>query len=220
MSETTHTAGEAESLHAVILDIDGTLLRSFDDDDRLYRESVSRVLGPVKFREMSEYEHVSDSGILAEVLRDNAIQPDPAAIEAVRRTFFAALERHLAQNGPFAEIPGAKAFVQRLKRSQHHACAIATGSWRPSALLKLRTAGFDVDELPIATSDEATARSDILRCALGELRGPIRTVTYYGDGIWDRKACADLGWRFRGVGPALQGISSFESETFPGRPIP
>jgi beta-phosphoglucomutase-like phosphatase (HAD superfamily) len=199
----------------VILDIDGTLLHSFDDDDRLYREAVSRVLGRVRFREMSEYEHVSDSGILAEVFRDNAIQPVPEAIEAIRRTFFSALERHVAEHGPFAEIPGARAFVQRLKRSPRHACAIATGSWRPSALIKLRTAGFDIDRLPLATSDEAVTRSDILRRALAGLKGPIRSITYYGDGIWDRKACASLGWQFRCVGPALGGITSFDAEVGP-----
>lgn len=215
MSATTHTAAETVPLHAVILDIDGTLLHSFDDDDRLYREAVSRVLGPVKFREMSEYEHVSDSGILAQVFRDNAIRPDPDTIAAIRRTFFAALERHVLQHGPFAEMPGAKAFVQRLKCSPHHTCAIATGSWRPSALLKLRTAGFDIEALPLATSDEATARSDILRHALAALPGAIGTVTYYGDGVWDRKACEALGWQFRAVGTALQGLESFESEIFP-----
>jgi FMN phosphatase YigB (HAD superfamily) len=214
MSKAQHTSAEAQPRHAVIFDIDGTLLHSFDEDDRLYRQAVSQVLGPVRFRDMSEYEHVSDSGILAEVFLDNAIQANPETIEAVRHAFFEALEQHVARHGPFAEIPGARDFVQRLKQSPRNACAIATGSWRPSALLKLRTAGFDIEDLPLATSDDATARSDILRNARAALKGPIAEVTYYGDGIWDRKACASLGWHFRGVGPALRGLTSYDSEVF------
>lgn len=201
-----------EGLRAVILDIDGTLIHSFADDDRLYREAVTTVLGPVRFRDMAEYEHVSDSGILQEIFRDNGIRPDAATVEAVRGTFFAALEAHIAQNGPFEEIPGARRFFERLRRSSSHACAIATGSWRTSALMKLRTARFDVDGIPVATSDDATSRSDILRHALAALEGPIAEVTYYGDGIWDRTTCEALGWRFCGVGPALGGITSFDGE--------
>lgn len=212
MTEDTHTAVRTQPRHAVIFDIDGTLLHSFDDDDRLYREAVSHVLGSVRFREMSEYEHVSDSGILSEVFVDNGIPPDPEAIEAIRRTFFEALERHVARHGPFPEIPGARDFVRRLKHSPRHACAIATGSWRPSALLKLRTAGFDIEGLPLATSDDATTRPDILRHARAALPEPIAAVTYYGDGVWDRRACQSLGWHFRGVGPALRGLSSYEGE--------
>lgn len=214
MSKTEHASAGAQPRHAVILDIDGTLLHSFDEDDRLYRQAVSQVLGPVRFREMSEYEHVSDSGILAEVFLDNAIQADPETIEAIRHRFFEALEQHVARHGPFAEIPGARDFVRRLKQSPRHACAIATGSWRPSALLKLRTAGFEIDDLPLATSDDATTRCDILSHALAALEGPIAAVTYYGDGSWDRKACASLGWRFRGVGQALRGLTSYDNEVF------
>lgn len=51
--------------------------------------------------------------------------------------------------------------------------------------------------------------------ALAEIEGPIGAITYYGDGIWDREACAVLGWQFRSVGPALQGLTSFDEEIFP-----
>lgn len=210
-SDTRAVPGK-ESLHAVILDIDGTLLHSFADDDRLYREAVTTVLGPVRFREMADYEHVSDSGILQEVFRDNGLRPDAAAVESIRRTFFGALEAHIARCGPFEEIPGARCFLERLRRSSRHACAIATGSWRTSALLKLRTAGFDVAGIPVATSDDATSRSDILRHALRALDGPIAEITYYGDGVWDRATCEALGWRFCGVGSTLGGITSFDAE--------
>jgi beta-phosphoglucomutase-like phosphatase (HAD superfamily) len=55
-------------MHAVILDIDGTLLNSNEIDDTLYRAAVRRILGKVKVRKSwSLYRNVTDSGILEEI---------------------------------------------------------------------------------------------------------------------------------------------------------
>jgi GNAT superfamily N-acetyltransferase len=48
-----------------------------------------------------------------------------------------------------------------------------------------------------------------MEIALSRLGSAFESVTYYGDGPWDRDACATLGWRFVPVGPALGGIDSF-----------
>ena len=45
--------------------------------------------------------------------------------------------------------------------------------------------------------------------ALGQLEGPFTSVTYFGDGLWDRAAAAQLGWEFVAVGPKLGGLSDF-----------
>ena len=61
-------------MHAVILDIDGTLLSSNEVDDSLYLAAVRRVLGQVKVRESwSLYRNVTDGGILHEILSDNSL---------------------------------------------------------------------------------------------------------------------------------------------------
>ena len=61
-------------MHAIVFDIDGTLLKSAAVDDELYRRAVSAVLGPVRFRNsLALYDHVTDSGILAQVLIDNGL---------------------------------------------------------------------------------------------------------------------------------------------------
>lgn len=93
--------------------------------------------------------------------------------------------------------------------SDHHATAIATGGWRESAQFKLDAAGLNRFGIPLATSDEAPDRKDIMRIALGHLGTGFDSITYYGDGQWDRIASQTLGWNFVAIGPALGGLESY-----------
>ncbi|MGI9238700.1 MAG: HAD family hydrolase [Woeseiaceae bacterium] len=199
-------------MHAVIFDIDGTLLESASVDDTLYRDAVVSVLGNVRFRAaIADYNHVSDSGILAQVFEDNEISPTTEITSAVKTRFVRSLRQHIADHGPFPEISGASDILESLRRSNDHSVGIATGGWRESAQLKLASAGLDRFDLPLSTSDDADDRKDIMRIALGRLGTGFHSVTYYGDGVWDRKASFELGWKFVAVGPALGGISEFDS---------
>ena len=84
-------------MHAVVFDIDGTLLQSATVDDALYREAVRDVLGDVQFRlSLTDYSHVSDSGILQEVFSDNAIAYEPALVEAIQTCFVDSLWNFVA----------------------------------------------------------------------------------------------------------------------------
>ncbi|MGB5246913.1 MAG: HAD family hydrolase [Woeseia sp.] len=198
-------------MHAVIFDIDDTLLHSMADDDRLYRAAIRDVIGNVTFRAtLADYDHVSDTGILRQVLSDNEIADD--VFEEIRERFLSAIEAFVAANGPFREIAGARDLVNRLRASQQHAVALATGCWRRSAELKLRTAGFAYKGLPLATADDAMERVAIMQHALAALPGEFDSITYYGDGVWDQRACRELGWQFKPVGPALNGIEAFHNE--------
>jgi len=200
-------------MQAVILDIDGTLLHSAEDDDRLYREAVRSILGDVRMRpSLGQYDPVSDSGILEQILADNGMDPERQSLEAVRSEFADRVAGFVAERGPFRPLPGAREFVTLLRSSPDRALAFATGGWRVTADLKLRSAGFDIDGLPLASSDDATRRSDIMRVALDALGGPFDSVVYYGDGAWDRRACAELGWKFCAVGRALGGIEDFHAQ--------
>jgi len=199
--------------HAVIFDIDGTLLNSAEEDDRLYREAVAQVLGEVRLRPtLSDYDPVTDAGILLQILRDNGIGEDASRIAEVKEAFFQRLESFVDRQGPFVEIPGAKEALGRLSRSDLYEVALATGGWRRSAEIKLETAGFDIASLPLATSDDAIERPAIMELALAAIGEEVDSVTYFGDGLWDARACEILGWKFRAVGPVLAGISSYEGE--------
>ncbi|MBT8078362.1 MAG: HAD family hydrolase [Gammaproteobacteria bacterium] len=200
-------------MKALIFDIDGTLLVSSAEDDRLYRRAVGQVLGSVSFRDnLHDYAHVSDTGILTQVFEDNGVALEQSLFDAVKSAFFAALEEHIAEYGPFSEVPGAADYLRRIMDSPNHEFAIATGGWRESARMKLGAAGLPCDDAPLASSDDAVDRADIMRHALRSLSGEFSSVTYYGDGPWDRSASEALGWDFIGVGRAIAGIDTYHGE--------
>ena len=64
-------------------------------------------------------------------------------------------------------------------------------------------------DFPLATSDDAFDRAEIMRIALSSLGTTFDSVSYYGDGPWDRDACDKLGWNFVAVGSALGGLTSY-----------
>jgi len=198
------------AVHATIFDIDGTLLQSAAVDDALYRAAVSAVLGPVQLRpSLHAYDYVTDTGILSQIFADNDIPQSPEPMQEVKSHFVESLRKHIETQGPFVEIPGATRLLHELSESTSHAVAIATGGWRESAELKLQSAGIDYSNMPLATADDHYERTGIMRIALSQLGSDLRSITYYGDGPWDRDACAALSWRFVSVGPELDGLDSY-----------
>lgn len=197
-------------MHAVVFDIDGTLLESAAVDDELYRLAVTSVLGPVTFRDaMADYEHVSDSGILQQILVDNKIVDRPDPTSEIITTFVNALQMHISDNGAFREIPGARDFLTALRSSSNHYVAVATGGWSESATLKLQSAAFDLSGLTLSASNNERDRTRIMCAALDRPAKEYASVTYYGDGSWDEAACVQLGWNFVPVGPTLGGLERY-----------
>jgi len=187
-----------------MFDIDGTLVDSAGFDAELYAQAVEGVLGIAVDRDWDRYEHVSDSGILEQVLRDSRFDSDRAALAARVQQRFVALVRDYVECEPAAvrEIAGAKRLVERLLALPDVRVAIATGGWEPTARLKLQHVGIDVSGVGFSSSSDARARTDIMRLA-GQraLRGaPFKRATYFGDGVWDRRASAELGYEFVAVG--------------------
>lgn len=209
---TNQGRGAGQHVHAVIFDIDGTLLDSFDDDAVLYVDAIEHVLGKVRFRDAWEhYPHVSDTGILSEICLDNALAYDDALSDSIRDVFLGRLKARMDLHGPYREMPGALEFMRGLRLRDDVQIAYATGGWRASAELKLRSAGFPVLDVPLASANDHPDRQQIMRHALAQLRGPFESITYFGDGVWDRQATGALGWQFVPVGPKLGGIRDFST---------
>ena len=205
------TSRRPNAVKAIILDIDGTLIESMAVDTELYFASIAEVLGPVRVRDkLGDYDHVTDSGILAQLLEDNEYVYDAEVIEAVRSIFVRKIARHIETEGPFTTIDGAVEFVDRVRQSDSNNVAIATGGWRKSALLKLQSAGFDINGIPLLTGDDSPSRIEIMRSALAKIGDDVESVTYFGDAEWDERACRSLGWTFVAVGPGLGGIESYK----------
>ena len=195
-------------MHLVMFDIDGTLVDSAGFDTELYVQAVREVLDVEIDSDWNAYEHVSDSGILEDVLR--RVRRDGEQQELVARVQqrFVGLVRDYLQRAPAAvrEIAGAKQLVERLLELPGVRVGIATGGWEPTAKLKLAHVGIDVAPLGFASSSDACARTDIMRLAAQRaLRGAAYTrATYFGDGAWDLRASAELGYEFVAVGNAVR----------------
>lgn len=197
-------------MKAILLDIDGTLVQSMSVDTEIYFSAISQVLGPVEFRErLDDYDHVTDSGVLAQILLDNGFPADHHAAASIKDVFVQGIRNHIRTAGPFPAVDGAIQFVEESRRSGRVKLAIATGGWRQSALLKLESAGFDIEAIPLVTGDDSHSRVEIMRSALARLGEDFESIRYFGDADWDRRACEILGWEFLAVGPALGGIDSF-----------
>ena len=57
-------------------------------DSKLYFSSVTTVLGSVDFREkLSDYDNVTDSGIISQLADDNGLHLKPTAIQSIQTLF-------------------------------------------------------------------------------------------------------------------------------------
>jgi beta-phosphoglucomutase-like phosphatase (HAD superfamily) len=197
------TSSPAEASTCLIFDIDGTLVSSTEFDDRLYRMAILEVLGDVQLRSvLTDYEHVSDAGILRAICRENNI--DSAVVEPrIRNRFGELVSMHLTTEA-CAAIPGALSLWNSLCGDQRFAVGLATGGWSHTARMKLVAAGYPIDGIAFASSDDSHERTQIMqRCRA--MLPPTTSTVYIGDGEWDLAAAESLGWRFIGVGNRLRG---------------
>ena len=156
-SETPHLPF---AMHLILFDIDGTLVDSHEFDSEMYVQAVRAVLGIEVDDDWAVYRHVTDSGILNEIMDKEGVKGDRSRIQAeVRETFAELISDHLyGQGQPLAEVPGAGAFLANLQSRPQFAIGLATGGWEETARMKLGAVGLDPDALPLASGSDAVSR--------------------------------------------------------------
>jgi beta-phosphoglucomutase-like phosphatase (HAD superfamily) len=199
---------------ALIFDIDGTLIDSESVDGRFFVRAVREVLGDIEIgRDWSGYTKVTDIGIVSEILERNGRTSSPEIITAVRERFRELLQAYFDRGETCALLPGVAAFLKRM--AEHGTpIGIATGGWGTTARMKLANAGIDISRIPLCSSDDADERDAIMLQCLAKMGAGFGRVVYFGDGIWDREACARLGWGFIGIGKKLRGKCDVWFEDF------
>lgn len=200
--------------HLIMFDIDGTLVDSYDFDSICFVDAVRDVLGVRINSDWSTYQHVTDSGILNQIMDEYSVGHDKKATALlVKEKFLSRINNYLIREGVKA-VAGAKELLVELSARDDIALVFATGGWLESAKMKLDAAGIHFPDIPIASACDHYSRLDIMK--LAEVKsggGKYKSITYFGDGPWDLNASADLGYNFVLVGNRIgyhQSIPDFK----------
>lgn len=192
-------------MNLVVFDLDGTLTDTTQVDEHAIVGALQDVLGVTGLStDWGTYVHSTDAGIVHEVIAAHRGGVSDDDLEEVQARFFEIMENFYTSSPElFRPLPGAADVLQRLARVGV-ATAIATGSWRESALFKLRVGGIRHVGVPLASSNDDHSRSEIIKVAINSARrlhgvDVFDRITYVGDGMWDARASKNLGIRFIGV---------------------
>lgn len=203
-------------MHHVMFDIDGTLVESYELDSQCFIDAVKESTGLSINSDWSKYQHVTDSGILNEVLLSSEYSNKEAYKAQIKKLFLKNLTTSLSCK-PVKEVLGASAFLMRLKSMSNVIVSLATGGWQESAILKLKSAGIKYSSIPLASSNDHYSRIEIMKLAAERASKNQYPCTYFGDGVWDREACNRLGYNFVLVGskfthnPHIKNFQEIES---------
>ncbi len=124
----------------IFCDIDGTLLRAPGAGNSAFGGTFAEVFGVAPDMAKIDFAGATDIRVLAQLMREHRIEPDPAREQLFfeRLPFF--LDRKLELHPPTV-FPGVGRFLARV--SSHWKLGLVTGNIKACALLKLKHAGID-----------------------------------------------------------------------------
>ncbi|MBX7257391.1 MAG: HAD family hydrolase [Candidatus Hydrogenedentes bacterium] len=189
-------------MRLILFDIDGTLTATSDADKDCYDRAFLRAFGvPLPTTDWHAYKHVTDTGIIHEVVEPAWGRPVAISeIEAFESAFLDELMMAFETNpGGFTEVPGACALLSALQKMENVAIALATGGMRKTALFKLSKIGIDGEQLAGGFANDAISRADIARIAAQRTGVQASDIVYVGDGMWDLLTSRELGMRYVGI---------------------
>jgi phosphoglycolate phosphatase-like HAD superfamily hydrolase len=191
--------------YLAIFDIDGTLTDTNGVDDESYRTAVATAIEVApETIDWSGALHVTDAEIFRHLCeRHGRGEPSIELMSRARAEFVERLTATLAQAPHrFSEVAGAADMLRRLS-AEGWCVALATGGWGPSARLKLRAAGLEIDDALLACADDGISRADIVelaKCRAESFYGKrFDRVVSIGDGVWDAETAAALRLPFIGI---------------------
>lgn len=152
----------------VLFDLDGTLMRGKGLGRPTTEATIREVFGLDIDLNTHWFGGKTDWHSLVEVLTPYGVAPE--TIEAKLPDYMAAKVRimtEMLKTIPMWALPGALETVEALRLRPHITLGVLTGNVETTALLKLRTVGFDPEWFPVgAFGHEAVSRNDLPPLAL------------------------------------------------------
>lgn len=190
-------------MYLVIFDIDGTILDSVKTDDECFVQTFKNLFNiNLSEANWTEYKNVTDLGLTNEIFQNHFGQkPTMNEIVKIKTYFYNLLFK---RQKDFKEINGALKFIEHLRTTRNIEMAMATGGWKETALLKLKSIGFDSSPFVLKSSNDHFSRAEIIKQAIEESlqKNNLKTfesITYIGDGVWDFNTAMELGLQFIGI---------------------
>jgi phosphoglycolate phosphatase-like HAD superfamily hydrolase len=186
----------------IIFDVDGTLVGGESHDWACFDEAIADVVGFTPTQEFFDsLPEITAQAIAEAAIRAAKREPGVGLEERIRDGYLRRLRQvHASDPCAFPARNGVVTLLSHLSSLHGLGVAIATGDWHATASFKLGAAGIDVSRFPMATSSDCSCRSEIIKLAASRAGRSLADVIYVGDGVWDFRACRDLGVRFIGTG--------------------
>lgn len=154
-----------EAVNLAIFDIDGTLTRTNQVDDRCFVQAFADELGLMELHtDWSCYPTIYDLGLVRHIFLERVRRlPTVDEIARLQQRFVMLLEKAYDQTPQlFVEVPGAGEALKKLRQEPDWYVTIATDGWQLSALFKLQKAQLDITKIPAAFAVTMASRGEIL----------------------------------------------------------
>jgi phosphoglycolate phosphatase-like HAD superfamily hydrolase len=199
----------------IIFDIDGTLTNTNHIDSVCFEKAILDTLSISSIdTNWHKYKYLTDWGIVCEIIQEKLNRvPTSEEIETIRDTFVTYLEAAFVKdNSLCVPINGAQNIFENISILGWD-IGIATGGWEKSAILKLKTAQIQYQNVPIGNSDDHFEREKIIEIAINRAeqfykKTSYEKIVYIGDRVWDKNAANKLKINFIGIGSELKLINS------------
>jgi phosphoglycolate phosphatase-like HAD superfamily hydrolase len=198
----------------IVFDVDGTLIGGEAQDWDCFDRAIETVVGFAPTQEFFD----SLPEITAQAIAEASIRAVNKELglgleERIRDEYLRRLRLvHSSDPQAFQPRAGVVEFLSRLRSVPGVGVAIATGDWQATISFKLAASGIDVSGFPIATCSDHRRRTEIIRLAAQRAGQSLSDAIYVGDGVWDLRACRDLGVRFIGTGSRLHLLKQAGAE--------
>lgn len=194
----------------IIFDIDGTLLNSTSIDDgcllRTFKDLYSIIITENEWNELKSQTTGTDIELSRLIFKTKLnSEPDNREIEKIKKHFHQLLIFSFEnQKDAFTEIQGAKEVFNDLINRDDFVVGISTGSWKLSAMIKLRKINIAPNGMPFSHADKFSHRIDIVKDTISQAKiknntNEFERILYVGDGIWDFKTAKEIGIDFIGI---------------------